>query len=102
MKPVTTINTLAVKPGKIEEFVRIHEKFSHSFSNRCEGLIGGRLYRGKDGKTVTLISEFESEQAQQRIRNHPEVLENIRQLAVLTESSSPSLNETAHSYGSFS
>jgi quinol monooxygenase YgiN len=99
MKPVTVINVLTIKDGKMDEFLEIHESFSSGFGRTCAGLTGGRMYRSLDGRTAILISEFESVEAQEKVRNLPEVKENVRQLQPLVEEPKLNIFETAYAYG---
>jgi hypothetical protein len=99
MKPVTGINVLTIKDGKMDEFLEIHASFSSGFGRTCAGLNGGRMYRSLDGRTAILISEFESVEALERVRNLAEVKENVRQLQPLVEQSRINIFVTAYAYG---
>ena len=54
MKPVTMINRLAIKPGVIDEFIEAQLNYASTLMEKPTGLIGSRLYRGLDGRTVVL------------------------------------------------
>ena len=99
MKPVTGINVLTIKDGKMDEFLKIHESFSSGFARTCAGLNGGRMYRSLDGRTAVLISEFESVEALERVQNLAEVKANVRQLQPLVEEPKVNIFETAYAYG---
>jgi heme-degrading monooxygenase HmoA len=101
MKPVTVINRLVIKAGKIDEFIDIQVNYASSLMEKPVGLVGSRLYRGVDNQTVVLVSQFESVKAQEEIRRLPAFKQNLGQLQALVESSSPALYEEAHSTGSF-
>lgn len=101
MKNVTVINRLSVKPGMIDRLVEAQRAFGASMTAKRCGLIGGRLYRGVDGDSVVLVSQFESKAAQDAIRQMPEFAEHLRALAPLVESSSPALYEEAYTTGDF-
>jgi quinol monooxygenase YgiN len=101
MKPVTVINRLVIKPGKIDEFIDVQVNYASSLMEKPIGLIGSRLYRGVDNQTVVLVSQFESIKAQEEIRQLPAFRENVSQLQALVESSSPALYEEAYTTGSF-
>jgi quinol monooxygenase YgiN len=99
MKSVTVINVLTIKPGKMEEFIKEHEAFSRDFGRTCSGLVGGRMYRSSDGKTAMLVSEFESKEAAEQVRNLPAVRDNVKKLQAFVDDSKPLLYETAFAYG---
>jgi len=101
MKPVTVINRLAIKPGKMEEFIDAQRNFATTLTKKPSGLIGGRMYRSIDGKSAVLVSQFESESAQEDIRQSDTFRQHVNQLQVLIESASPSLYEEAYTTGDF-
>lgn len=101
MKPVTVINRLAIKPGVIDEFIEAQLNYALTLMEKPTGLIGSRLYRGLDGRTVVLVSQFESIKAQEEIFQLPSFKENLSKLQTLVESSSPAIFEEASTTGGF-
>jgi quinol monooxygenase YgiN len=101
MKPVTVINRLAIKPGKMDEFIDAQRNFATTLMKKPNGLIGGRMYRSIDGKSAVLVSQFASESAQENIRQSDAFRQHVSQLQVLIESASPSLYEEAYTTGDF-
>ena len=101
MKPVTVINRLAIKPGTIDEFIEAQLNYASSLMEKPTGLIGSRLYRGVDGRTVVLVSQFESIKAQEDIFQSPEFKANLSKLQAFVESSSPAIYEEAYTNGVF-
>ena len=99
MSRVTMVNHLVIKPGKIDEFIAEQRKFAESLPP-C-GLIGGRMYRSVDGRSVTLMSVFQSKAAQEEVFQRADLKENIRKLASFVESSNPIVHEEAYTYGDF-
>jgi len=99
MKPVTVINRLVIKPGKIDEFIEAQQKFAATLPP-C-GLLGGRMYRGVDGQSAVLVSLFQSKDAQEEIQRRADFKEHLRKLQPLVESSTPLLYEEAYTYGDF-
>jgi heme-degrading monooxygenase HmoA len=45
--------------------------YASSLTEKPTGFIGSRLYRGLDGRTVVLVSQFESIKAQEEISQLP-------------------------------
>jgi heme-degrading monooxygenase HmoA len=99
MTKVTAINTLAVKPGQIDEFISLQREFAMSRS--LPGLTGGRMYRNQEGTKVVLVSQFESAAAQAAIVGGAELQAHIGKLRKMVESSSPEIYEEAYTYGAF-
>jgi hypothetical protein len=58
MKPVTQIKFFSIKPEKIDEFVEAERSYAAS-TNLPPGLIGGRMYRSLDGKSVVRVSKYD-------------------------------------------
>jgi heme-degrading monooxygenase HmoA len=65
------------------------------------GLIGSRLYRGVDGRTVVLVSQFESIKSQEEIFQSPGFKAKLSKLQAFVESSSPAIYEEAYTNGCF-
>jgi quinol monooxygenase YgiN len=99
MKPVTVINCLRIKPGKMDEFIDVQRRFAASLPD-C-GLIGGRMYRSIDGESAVLVSVFQSKSAREEIAQRPAFKEHLQTLQAFVESSSPSLYEEAYTTGDF-
>jgi heme-degrading monooxygenase HmoA len=101
MKPMTLINRLVIKPGKMDEYLEAQQSFTAEFRRTCSGLIGSRMYRGVDGNSVVLVSQFASMSAQEEVRRSDVFKEQLNALKPLVESSSPSLYEEAYTAGDF-
>jgi quinol monooxygenase YgiN len=101
MKPVTVVNRLVIKPGKMDEFIEAQRDFASGLMTKPSGLIGGRMYRSIDGKSAVLVSQFESESAQKEIRQSPAFKQHLDSLQSMVESASPSLYEEAYTTGDF-
>lgn len=99
MKPVTVINHLAIKPGKLDEFIDTQHRFVTALPP-C-GLIGARMYRSTDGQSAVLVSTFESKDAQEKLLQRDEFKKHIVNLQAFVESSSPSFYDEAYTTGAF-
>jgi len=100
MKPVTQINFLSIKPEKINEFFELDRSFIASVS-LPKGLIGSRLYRSLDGKSVVRVTQYESAEAHHDYHQSEELEQQIGQLRPLVESASPALYEEVYTRGEF-
>lgn len=101
MKPVTVINPFSIKSGKMEAFIDAQRNFATRLTKTPCGLIGGRMYKGIDGKSAVLVSQFESQKAQEDIRQSEDFKQHISQLQDMIESVSPALYEVAYTTGDF-
>lgn len=102
MSSVTIINTFSIKPGKIEEFVTAQQNFAADVRKTPCGLVGGRLYRSPDGASAVLISQFESQEAIEGLRQREDFKQHVQRLAAFVNSASPASFEEAYTTGSFS
>jgi quinol monooxygenase YgiN len=100
MTPVTQINFLSIKPEKVDEFFETDQKYIASAS-LPKGLIGSRLYRSADGKSVVRMSQYESVEAHNEHHHREDLRQQIGKLRPLVESSSPALYEEVYTTGDF-
>jgi quinol monooxygenase YgiN len=100
MKPVTQINVFAIKPGKIDEFIEAQGSYAAS-THLPKGVIGGRMYRSLDGKSVVRVTQYESIEANKELHQSEALRQHIDRLSALIESSSPALYEEVHATGEF-
>lgn len=98
--PVTQINFLSIKPEKIDEFLEIDRSYITS-ANLPKGLIGSRLYRSLDGKSVVRVSQYESIEVHNEYNHNEGLQQQIAKLRPLVESSSPAVYEEVYSAGEF-
>jgi len=101
MKPVTVINRLVIKPGKMQEFLQVQQAFVGSLTAKPRGLIASRTYRSIDDESVVLMSQFESVDAQESMFRQDAFQHHVEKQRELVESSSPSLYEETSTAGDF-
>jgi heme-degrading monooxygenase HmoA len=82
MKPVTQINVLSIKPNKVDEFFEVDRSDIASETGR-KGLIGSRLYRSLDGKSVVRLSHYESLEAHEEYHQSEALKQQIGRLRML-------------------
>jgi quinol monooxygenase YgiN len=99
MNPVIVINRFTIRPGRIDDFVDAQHAFASALP-RC-GLVGGRMYRGLDGQSATLVSMFESKNALDELRQRADFKAHLERISQFVESSSPILYEQAYTTGDF-
>lgn len=98
MKPVTQINFIAIKPEKVEEFFELDQSY-RATAQLPKGLVGSRLYRSLDGRTVVRVTEYESAEAHKETHENEALLQQINKLRPLVESSTSGLYEEANTTG---
>jgi quinol monooxygenase YgiN len=101
MQAVTVINRLTIKPGKIDELIEAQRSFAASLTSKPSGLLGSRTYRSVDGKSVVLVSQFESISAQEEIRQAEAFKLHLKSLQSFVENSDPGLYEEVSTTGKF-
>jgi quinol monooxygenase YgiN len=101
MKPVTVINRLVIKPGKMDAFMDAQRNFAAALMTKPSGLIGGRMYRGIDGNSAVLVSQFDSESALEELRQSHAFKQHLNALQPMVESATQSPYEEAYTTGDF-
>lgn len=101
MNPITIINRFAVKPGKMDEFIERQRSFGALLRQGPSGFIGGRMYRALDGNTAVLLSQFESAEAQEKLRGQEVFQQHVAGLQPLLESVSPNFYQEVYSTENF-
>lgn len=99
MGPVTVINRIIVKPGRMDEFIQTQRTYADAITS--SGYIGGRMYRSVDGASAVLVSTFRSRSDQEQIIQRADFKEHLLKLQPLVESSNPFLYEEAYTTGQF-
>jgi quinol monooxygenase YgiN len=101
MKHVTIINRLEIKPGSTDAFIDAQRAFATGLMKTHGYVVGGRMYRSLDSKSVVLVSVFDSMEAQEQARKLDAFKEHLARIQPMTESSSPALYDIAYSYGDY-
>ena len=99
MKPVTQINFVSIKPGKIDELIEAQRGYASA--KLPPGVIGTRMYRSLDGKSVVRVSQYESIEAHKEVHQDETLRQHIDRLSPLVESSGPALYEEVSTAGDF-
>ena len=98
-KPYVSISVITPKPDRFEEFMELQLAQHHRVRGQVQGLRGGRLFRGVDGRSVVLVTAFDSAEDAQRFRQDPRFTEHIARVQPLLESAVPGAYETAYEVG---
>lgn len=98
MNPVTQINFLSIKPGKMDEFIEANRRYVAS-SPLPRGVLSSRMYRSLDGASIVRVTQYESIKALDEVQQDEGLRRQIAILRPLVESSRPALYEEAPALG---
>ena len=101
MTTITVINQMAVKAGRIDEFIASQRAFANAMCSRRLGLLGGRMYRNQDGSKAVLVSLFESHESQSAIMKSAEFQAHLARVREMVDSSNPEPFQEAYTCGAF-
>lgn len=101
MDPITVINYLEIKPGKMDEFIESQRHFANDVSKTPCGLIGGRMYKSVDGRSAVLVSVFASAADRDALAETEVFKRHLASLSPMVESSTPRLYEATYTTGEF-
>ena len=100
MKPITQILVASIKPGKIEDFLEADRQFIAS-TTLPKGLVGSRLYRSQDGKSVVRVVQYESAAAQKEYEQDEALQKQVALLRNFVESAAGNVYEEVRTTGDF-
>ena len=100
MTPVTQILFLSIKPDKIDEFLEADRNFLAS-ATLPKDLVGSRLYRSTDGKSVVRVVQYESAEAHKAYQQNEGLQQQVAHLRNFVESATGSLYQEVRTTGDF-
>lgn len=98
-KPYVSISVITPKPDRFEEFMELQLAQHHRVRGQVQGLRGGRLFRSLDGRSVVLVTTFETVEDSKRFRENPLLTEHMARIQPLLESAAQAGYETAYEVG---
>ena len=99
MKPVTQINfSFRSSPERSTNSSKCIRSYAAS-TNLPSGVIGSRVYRRLDGKSVVRVSQYESIEVHEEVHEDETLRQHIDKLSPFVESSSPALYEEVYRAG---
>jgi quinol monooxygenase YgiN len=101
VEPVTIINHLEIKPGRMDEFIKSQQNFANDVAKTPCGLIGGRMYRSVDGRSAVLVSVFSSVSDREALSKTESFKRHLAELAPMVESTNLRVYEAAYTTGDF-
>ena len=98
-KPYVSISVITPKPDRFDEFMELQLAQHHRVRGQVQGLRGGRLFRSLDGRSVVLVTAFETIEDARRFRQDPRFTEHVERIQPLLESAAQAGYETAYEVG---
>jgi heme-degrading monooxygenase HmoA len=98
-KPVVNIAVITPKPEVFDAFMAMQLAQRERLRGKVQGLLGSRLYRASDDRTVVLISVFETEEDSARFREDPRFTDHLARVRPLIENATLGAYETADGAG---
>lgn len=98
-KPYVSISVITPKPGRFEEFMELQLAQHHRVRGQVQGLRGGRLFRALDGRSVVLVTVFDSVEDSRRFREDARLTEHMARIQPLLETAAQAGYETAYEVG---
>ena len=98
-KPVVNIAVITPKAGMFEEVLALQLAQRQRLRGKVDGLIGSRLFRSRDDRSLVIIAKFETAAAAERFREDPRFLAHLEIVQPLMESAAQGAYETAYEVG---
>ena len=86
---IITISQVTPKPGQYDAFVTLQTAFQTRVAPEIDGLLGGRLFRGDDGKTLVIMSRFRSRADLNNRTSSPRFAEHMLHVRPMIEPANP-------------
>lgn len=90
---LAVINVFTPKPERFEDFIAAQQATVPGMRARVDGLLGGRFYRSKDGRTAVLVSHFASEAQFQAFRDSAAFAAQRERIGPMLEKADPGFYE---------
>jgi heme-degrading monooxygenase HmoA len=97
--PVVVVSQLTPKAGRFDEYLELQLAQQRALSGQVPGLRGTRLLRGKDGRSVILMSIFETAADRERFQENPAFTLHLARVRDLLEPPNAAEYETVFQYG---
>src|SRR5262245_24807311 len=99
MTALISISVITPRPGRFDEFMDLQLAQLSRLRGKVPGVSGSRLFRSLDGRSVVMVSMFESAEAQKRFVDSPDLKDHLDNVRPLVEPGAPMLCETAYEFG---
>ncbi|WP_412777147.1 putative quinol monooxygenase [Thalassospira lucentensis] len=86
---IITISQVTPKPGQYDAFVTLQTAFQTRVAPEIDGLLGGRLFLGDDGKTLVIMSRFRSRADLNNWTSSPRFAEHMLRVQPMIEPANP-------------
>jgi heme-degrading monooxygenase HmoA len=98
-RPVVNISVITPKPEHFEAFMALQLAQQRRTRGQVQGLLGGRLFRSLDNRSVVLVAIFETLEDSQAWRQDERLLSHLARVQPLAERAASGTYETAYEVG---
>jgi heme-degrading monooxygenase HmoA len=98
-KRVVNVSIITPKPGKSGEFMDLQLAQVNRLRGKVQGLLGTRLFRSNDNRTIVLVSAFATAEDSQRFRESRDLTDHLANVRPLIESATAGGYETVYEVG---
>jgi quinol monooxygenase YgiN len=98
-RPVVNVSVITPKPEHFEEFMALQLAQLQRTRGQVQGVIGSRLFKSLDNRSVVLIAIFESAEASQRFREDERLRAHLARVQPLIERAASGPYEMVYELG---
>jgi quinol monooxygenase YgiN len=98
-QPVVNISVITPKPERFEEFMALQLAQMRATRGEVQGVIGSRLFKSLDNRSVVLIALFESAEASQRFGEDERLRAHLARVQPLIERAASGRYEMVYELG---
>ncbi|MFH1805028.1 MAG: antibiotic biosynthesis monooxygenase family protein [Pseudomonadota bacterium] len=88
---IVTVSHVIPKPGQFDTFIDIQRRFQERMAGKIPGLLGGRLLRAEDGKSLIIMARFENRDDLENWKKSDLFAGHLARVRPLIEPASPGL-----------
>jgi heme-degrading monooxygenase HmoA len=96
---VVNVSIITPKPGKSGEFIDLQLAQVNRLRGKVQGLLGSRMLRSSDNRTIVLVAAFETAEDSQRFRESRDLTDHLANARPLIESATTGVYETVYEVG---
>jgi heme-degrading monooxygenase HmoA len=98
-RPVITISVISPKAENFDELLELQLAQQRRARGQVKGLLGGRLFRSTDDRSLVIVAAFETAEDAQRWREDRRLIEHIERVRPLIERAAAGIYETLYEVG---
>lgn len=82
---VTLINVLSVEPSHQQKLLSILKKGEQEIMAKQKGYLSSKIYKSKDGRSVTVLAQWESPKDIEAVKTDPKNLDYLKSIQEIAE-----------------